>query len=458
MKILKCSLIRIGLLLSFLFLLHHILSIELEYATFEALYKSNPSFGWFFIVLLIVIALLPIIWLFFIKKESVNTIVAKITNSAIRVGTMIGNLMGHHGIIAIRAGFAWLGCGSIVSGGFGMIGGIIYLTVILSLCSNLLLDYVFGKIVAEYQYFSLEPENTKDFLPKNRLGSNSYVNAIDILEAIDKESFLNSSANQKIIKTAIETLEIDQGKFSVNTFLSYVNINFYLGNKLKNETLLSLLYFILNNDDEAKKYANLAIEDARKLNVRRTLPAFIYAASSLKDDSNFTLLTNDYFRYSILAEQSNPLIPLLFSAYLNKILSCFADNLLEVSVLKHIFEIMKEPSLKYFRVQNYSILLKKYIKQLELEQKTIFALTNSVDEAIKNAPKTLIIVTESLKKYSLLTQDAKLIMSEYLVLGFNDQIAEEQMKELQQKLALHVQDEKRLALLVNDLKTLQEKK
>jgi len=425
------------MMLLFIALIPEIVSAATEYATFEAFYKETSYIGWIIAGVGAVIAGAAIIF----TGGTASPIV-------VGVGTWIGGMMGYSGIVATNVGLALLGGGSIAAGGFGIIGGTVLLTAVFSFGTDIVIDYTIGKAITEYKYSSLT-EQSKEMLslpiPLNTDGSNSYKSAIEALNKIDKKSPIYSDVNQQIITQAIQVIENNQEKFG-------------LDKRLKNETLLSLLYFISNDYIKAKQHANLAIEDAKVLNVRRTLPAFIYATSSLYNDKfDFNAITDNYFKSSILEEPNDPLISLLFSIYLDRMQLRFNDNFLNEAALKQIFEIMKAPPLESLRVQNYTILLSRYFIRLKLEQQKISSLASSSNETIKNSPKTLEIVTNSLNKYNQLATDTNQVMGEYLLLDSSNKETKEQITKFHQLLIQYIQDEKRLGLLVNDLKTHQEK-
>lgn len=425
------------MILFFIMLMPEIVSAATEYATFEVFYKETSYIGWIVAGIGALIAGAVIIF----TGGTASPIV-------VGVGTWIGGMMGYSGIVATNVGLALLGGGSIASGGFGIIGGTALLTAVFSFGTDIVIDYTIGKAITEYQYSSLA-DQSKEMLtlpiPLNADGSNSYKSAIEILSKIDKQSPIYTDTNQQIAKRAIEALESNQEKFG-------------LDKRLKNETLLSLLYFISNNYMHAKQHANVAIGDAKTLNIRRTLPAFIYATSSLYDEKfDFNLISENYFKYSILAEPNNPLISLLFSIYLDRMLLRFNDGILDEKAFKQIFAIMKIPELEKLRLQHYTMLLSRYFIRIKLEQQKISSLADSSNETIKNNPKTLETVSISLNKYNQLANDANQIMSEYLLLDSSDKETKAKIAEFYQLLIKYIQDEKRLALLVSDLKTHQEK-
>jgi len=417
------------MMLLFIALIPEIVSAATEYATFESFYKEETSY-----VVLILAGIGAVI---------AGAVVVFTGGTAspivLGVGTWIGGLMGYSGIVATNVGLALLGGGSIASGGFGIIGGTVLLTAVFSFGTDIVIDYTVGTAISAYQYSNLTEQSKKMStlsLPVNYSGSSSYKDAVKILESVEKESSIYSDSNQQKIRKAIPLIEVKLKDLE-------------LGEKLRAESLLSLLYFVSNNYVEAKRHANLAVEYAKVLNISRTLPTFIYATSSLYNEKfDFNSITNDYFKYSILAEPNDPLIPLLFSIYLDRMQLRFNDNFLDEQAFKHIFAIMKAPELEKLRLQNYTALLSRYFIRLKLEQQKISSLVSSSNETIKNNPKTLETVTNSLNKYKILAQDANQVMGEYLLLDLSDKEAKAKTTEFHQLLIKYIQDEKRLTLLV----------
>lgn len=372
-----------------------------EYATFESFYKASPYIGW---AIAAVIAIATGAFIFF-TGGTASPIVATI-------GTWLGGMMGLSGIAATNAGLAMLGGGSIASGGFGIVGGTALLTAALSYGTDVVFDYTVGKAVSEYQYSNLA-EQSKEMptlpLPENSSGPNAYENAIEKLDGIDEESLFYSNNNQKIISRAIKILEADKEELDPEA-------------KSKNETLLSLLYFVSNNYLMAKEYADIAIMHARYSGVGRTLPEFIYATSTLyEEEFDFKAVTKKHFSYSILEEPDNPLIPLLFSLYLDRMQLRFNDDYLDESTLMHVFNIMKSPLLEELRVQNYVILISRYFMYLKLEQQTILSIVNTPNDAIRESVNTLMTVEGSLIKYKQLVVDANHVMTNIIPLELDEE-------------------------------------
>ncbi len=407
-----------------------------EYASFESFYKESSAIGWILAGILAFIAGAVIIF----TGGTASPIV-------ISFGSWIGGMMGLSGIVATNAGLALLGGGSIVSGGFGIIGGTALLTAALSFGTDIVIDYTIGEAVGAYKYSNLTEHSKKMLtlpLPMNDSGPDAYESAMEILEGIDKESPIFSNNNQQVIrrsKTALET----------SHYITDVD------EQAKNDSLLSLLNFVSNDYVKAKEFANLAIKSARASEIKRTLPAFIYATSSLYEENfDFTSITKNYFRHSILAEPDNPLIPLLFSIYLDRMLLRFNDSFLDEKSLNNIFDIMQSPSIEEHRLMNYTILLSRYFIRLKLEQQKITSLSNSSNETIKNSPKTLEAVIDALQRYDVLINDSKKAMKHFLVLEPESEEDRNKAAEFHGLLVSYIQDKERLSALIDDLKKYQD--
>lgn len=404
-----------------------------EYATFESFYKESPDFGWLTAGAIAIIAGAAI----FATGGTASPFV-------VGIGSWIGGLKGLSGAAAANWGLAFLGGGAVVSGGFGIPGGTALLAASLTFGTEVVFDYTLSRAVIEYQYNNLVEHSEKMPTlppPVNRSGSDAYENAIKILEDIDKESPLSANSNQELIRQAISKIETNEESLNENE-------------KIKNKTLLSLLYFLSNDYVEARDHAYTAIEYARTSEIRRTLPAFIYATSSLYEkEFDFAQITNDYFRDSVLKEPDNPLIPLLFSIYLDRTLLRFNDNFLDEEALQHIFAIMKSAELEDLRMQNYTILLSRYFMRLKLEQQKITSLASTENDTIKNSPKTSQVVNDSLKTYKALRGGAENVMSGMLNLDLDDDDRIAQRAKFHSLLLAYTKDEARLNSLVDDLRT-----
>lgn len=421
------------ILLLVAFVLPDVTHAATEYATFESFYKE--PFGMWPWLLAAFIALAAGALIFF-TGGTASPIVAGI-------GSWIGGFMGLSGAAATNTGLALLGGGSIISGGLGMIGGTTLLTAALTFGTGIVIDYTISETISTYEYRNLT-EKSKSMitlpLPINDSGPDVYENAMEILERIDKKSTMFSDSNQQVIHQSITAIKANQYTTDIDE-------------QIKNNSLLSLLNFVSNDYVNAKKFAYSAIQSARELKIKRTLPAFIYATSSLYEERfDFKSTTNDYFRYSILAEPDNPLTPLLFSIYLDRMLLRFNDDFLDEKTLGDIFNIMQSPEIADYRILNYIILQSRYFIRLKLEQQKITSLANSSNEIIKNSQKTLNTVTKSLEKYDVLISGLSNVMDHFLSLQ-PDKIKANRFNTL---LRSYTEDRLRLSWLVDGLRNYQD--
>ena len=326
--------------------------------------------------------------------------------AAIAVGTWIGKLMGFSGAVATNAGLALLGGGSIASGGLGMAGGAALINTSLIFSTAIVFDYAAPRVISDYSYGRLQERSSNMPtlpLPINERGSTSYRAAIDVLRSANSQEPYFTAENREVMKKSIMMIEggVIAGDDSPEGIA-------------RENTLLSLLYFVSNEDffENTRRYAENAIWNARISGIDYTLPAFILATSSAYDEAfDFYSMTDEYFRYAILGEPDNPLIPLLFSIYLDRISLRFDDDHLSETALHSVFEIMTEPALRDYRLVNYQMILKRYFVQLKLNQQKISSLCEATNRTILESPVTLTVVEEAQLTYGELLDDASHVAS-----------------------------------------------
>lgn len=372
-----------------LFVLPEIANAATEYATFESFYR--PSLSWIWIIGGAAVAALIAGAVIFFTGGAASPIVAS-------VGTWAGSLMGWSGIAATNGGLALVGGGSIASGGFGILGGTALLTAALSFGTGVVFDYGTGKAMEAYDY-SKFIENSKKMttlpLPRNKSGPDSYVDALGILKDINQKEALFTNQNQAVIQKAIKTINLAN-----KTVLTAEN-------KSREQSLLALLYFTSNDYVAAKKHADVAYRLAFNANVKATLPAFIYATSSMYDEKPDFKRSTAFFNYAVTNEFDNPLSPLLFAIYLDRVMYRFNDDALPYSVLDTIYVFSeslqsdKRKTIIRLGLQN------RYFTALKIEQQKILSLAGTANKTIKDSPNTLSKVKAALNSYKLLLSSSR---------------------------------------------------
>lgn len=366
-----------------------------EVATFAAFYKKSGAIGWIVTAVFAVIAGAVI----YFTGGTASPIV-------ISIGTWIGNLAGYSGIVATNFGLALLGGGSIASGGLGIAGGVALLTLALEFGTGVAIDYTVNEIDSKYSY-SKFVEQSKTMatlpLPQNDDGPSMYEEAFKVFEKINSEEGYASNYNQQIIQNAV---------LKMNSF-SMDNLNHK--ERAKVNALYSLLYFLLYDYKKAQDYADTSITIARTAQIKRTLPAFIYAVSSLYEDKlDFNNITENYFRYSVLAEPDNKLISLMFAIYLDRIMGRYQDGSLNEYDFRKVLSISEEKSIKEHLPVNLTAILTRYFMVLKINQQKISSLCGSQNSPIKNSEKTLARVKNSLSDYDSFLAGTKFIISKLL--------------------------------------------
>jgi len=417
-------------LIILLFVLQDNLLALTEEATFEVFYIEDSYIGW---IIAGIAALITGAVIFFTGGTASPIVVG--------IGTWIGEMAGLSGIAATNYGLALLGGGSIASGGLGIAGGVAVITVALSFSTDVVIDYTLGSVMSKYSYNKFVEDSKKMPtlpIPQNESGSDEYENTIEYLkENINNKETLFSNHNQTILLKALK-------QYNLST------------NNIKDTTLKSYLYFVTNQYYKAKKYSIKSIEMARNKKIRRTLPAFIYATSSLYDDKfDFDLITNNYFRYSILAEPDNKLIPLMFAIYLDRILYRMNDDSnLNYIALDKIRDIAFEIKDKDTRLQSMVVVMMRYFIRIKIEQQKILALTTTQNKTIKNNIKTLDIVKKSFEEYKNLLIGMKSIINNEDIQKYI--LANDKLKHLNILYAKYEESEKYLQLQIDILEKYQE--
>ncbi|RUM44528.1 MAG: hypothetical protein DSY46_05320 [Hydrogenimonas sp.] len=361
-----------------------------EFATFESFYVESLAIGW----ILSAIIAIAVGFIVFFTGGTASPIV-------ISIGSWIGSLAGYSGIAATNYGLALIGFGSLATGGLGIAGGIAILTAALTFSTEVIIDYTLTTAINTYNYHKFVDDSKKMLtlpIPQNEDGSSEYEKIVEYLkESIDTEKPLFTESNQKVLQHALDQFKIvtDDSK-----------------ERIKDYVLRSYLLFVRNRYREAKEDAQKAIELAREQKLRRTLPAFIYAVSTLYEEKfDYDQLTTNYFRYAILAEPDNAFIPLMFAIYLDRLLYRMNDNTdLNHKSLDKVKEIAMEIKDEEIKAQSLMILLMRYFIRIKIEQQKILALAESENDRIKESPKTLDILKRSLEEYKALLVSMKPIL------------------------------------------------
>lgn len=410
---------------------------------------------------------------------------------AVALGTLIGKFMGLTGAAATNAGLALVGGGAIAAGGLGVAGGAAIVTAVSGVA------FESAAIAGETLYASRKDERETSALyarlvssseglitfpiPTKSSGSDALKDAMSTLGDVDNELPLSVGTNRLLMRKAITKLRWspddrenalaalvhidDEGADSSGKRQASVNdaVDILLQSDeltdMRDASLLSLFYFILNDYTKAKYHADRAIEiaqmeDPEGFAARISLPMFISATSSLYDEDADYEVAISRLKDSLLWEPKNKLVPLLFSIFLDRItLRSMNDGHLNIQVFRDVFDIMRAPSLSEFRLTNYILLLGRYLIHVGNEGLKIRSLAGASDSTIRNHPRTLPYVTNALDTYGQLLRGASDVESNIVVLssdGLND-VQKEAVAALRGEYTRAILERQELSALVNGL-------
>lgn len=369
--------------------IHYFDLFHTHYATFDSFYRSYSSCSWWSCWVFLTATAIIAGGLIFVSVGTASPFVAGI-------GTWVGGLMGYSGAAATSAGLALLGGGSIAAGGFGMAGGAALLTAALSFGTGLVFDYTVDRVWSEYSYQKMTELSESMLtlpLPKNWSGPDAYTDAMYILEDVDRDQPISDENTQEKILLAIEAIE--DASYPLESW-----------DRARVETFLALLHFVSNNYREAKIRAFNAKQLAEMAGIGRTVPAFIYATGLLYDEDVSLSESEYWFRQSILEEVHNPLVPLLFAIYLDRLTLRFGSGQRDDRELRdgylRVFALMKEIEKDIEEKagdSNYTFLLTRFFRLVKLQQQKVTSLALNPDHAAKSDPMVSEEIESALAAY-----------------------------------------------------------
>ena len=359
-----------------------------EYSTFDAFYSPSLSigvFGWTLIALSVVAGALAV---YFSGGTAAGPV-------ATAIGTWIGEMAGLSGAAATSYGLALLGGGAMTAGGLGIAGGAALITATLTFGTEVVTGYGFEKVHSSYESKRfIEDSKTLLTLPPPRVmnGSQAYTASLNQLKNglhldANKPIALTAPENQAQLRSALTIAEAIGGAQNAEETCQL-------------EALKALLQFQLNNYDAAKIAANKSIVLARSIDRRRTLPAFIYAVSSLYEEQpEVDRILFDYFRYSILAEPKNKLIPVLYAVFLDRAMYRYNDGVWTIKHLGCLIDIACEKTIDDVSPECLAIVTARILIQVKKEQQSIYGIARTKSETLLKDTGTKCFLAGRLESY-----------------------------------------------------------
>jgi hypothetical protein len=372
-------------------------------STFESFYRPAFSISWVIAGLsAVVIGILVFVGLPVVGPGMVAVIGT--------IGTSIGGLFGLAGVAATNFGLAILGGGALVTGGFGMAGGTAVLAAALTFGTQVIFDYSAGTLLSKYESSKFsEASLTMMSLPlpvntdgpksveaagkalKGTLAADSWHCVKQFPESIDEFKQCIASkqkAQRELVRGAIAVM---------GTYKSTPETS--LEGAERENAMSALLHFLANDYIGAKNAAQRAYALGIKSSDTPTLPAFIWAASMLYDDKPNFKDSFSRFQYAIAAEPKNPLTPVLFSAYLDRLSYRLNDRAATVAEIDRINAFSQALGDDERKLAIQQTLLAHYLMQIKVSQQRVISLTNTQNKGIRENPLTLEIVKVSFMEY-----------------------------------------------------------
>ncbi len=417
------------------------------------------------------------------------------------VATWVGGWgTGLSGAAALNHGLALLGGGTVAAGGLGKAGGAALLSIALGTSAEVpiwtatelyealeeepegrTIDY--NKLLPQRQWHTVLP------LPVNTSGPVAYEAGLKVLEKIKKIGNDGDGNDGDDYDYAFYRQVVREAIHAVRWALPFSSIQFrgslegldealpysspenrtiivdaveHLMNDLSaveeiaDASLLALLYFNLDDDERANKYAKraqvIAYSSESDITESANLAIFIEAVTTLREEKFDWKSVIDRVEKAALSDPKNALLPLMFSILLDRIGQRINDGYLDEKHLYHVFELMDHDDIAEFKRRNFLVVLSRYLQRLEMERSTIKILTQTENETILSNPRTLDTLEESLRAYKSLLDDGTKVKNRIAVFDLEEEDTREvaKLKAAFERYSFKIQE---LASLVDKVRT-----
>ena len=369
----------------------HAAVIGSDYGTFNTFYQENIGvWGWVGLGFAAVLGVIITIW----------TLGTGTPAWCAAVGTWIGGTLGFSGAVATNVGLALLGGGSVAAGGWGIAGGVVVLVAATTFSTELLIGYTIEKACSSYtdEQFSRECRRMMHLpLPVNTSGGIAYCAAQQYIATnYDKEKLVVEGGNPQVIRDAIVKLSALLGQEADAR------------NRVKDDTMLALLYWLSGNPNQAIQRAVAANATAKQWNekdswfynyaITPTMANFILAVCRL--EAEMVAEHSEAFKYSVLSEPGNKLVPLLFGIYLDRLIELYHYDKVKTKDLKAVVDIANDPTIVHHAPVVSVMLAARLLVEIKRCQQDIIVITSSTDAVIRKKANIRELLNEKLDRYN----------------------------------------------------------
>jgi hypothetical protein len=322
-----------------------------EVATFDSFYAKDRTAAW------VVGGLLGV--------ASVAAVVYTGGGATPVVATWAGNMMGLSGAAATNAGLAMFGGGSIASGGLGMLGGTVVLGTGVAGAEFVVGDKIDGALAsAEYKRYVENSRRLMNFpMPRNDSGSDNFDAAVEILDKADPNRPAADDRNKRFVWRAIDLLNESERDAD-------------LEERVRKQTLISILWFSLNEPANSAKHAEEALRLAHKAEVRDTMPALLVALGELCKDEPDYRRSLSLFERAISRENGSRFQPLAYMIYADRLMTTVAGRPRAAEMLEKLYRVQGGVEYRQERSLMHVALVNHHAWELERQKNRVVALTD----------------------------------------------------------------------------------
>lgn len=423
MKSMSKRFLRLSIALGTCALIASTSALAADGATFESFYRPAWSLSW---VMAGTAALL------FGLMIATGVVAVPATMMAVinGIGGSIGSMFGLSGAAATNFGLALLGGGSLINNGLGMAGGTIMLATALSFSTDVVFDYAVNTVQAPFSERSFAEASWKMMtlpLPRNTSGPESVVAAGKELDTSMADSAWQCAKAGR--PTSIDHFQSciagkeqpqrQRVRAALATLRAFSNTpETTIETAERKGAMYALLLFLNNEYQSAEKAADVAYELGLKASHTPTLPAFISGTSTLYNEKPNFGRSFALFQYAITAEPKNPLTPVLFSTYLDRLSYRLNDGSATLNEFDRVTNFAVTLGDDDRKIAIQQILLANYFMQLKVAQQQIISLTGTQNKTVRENPTTIARVKQSNSEYSrILATTKNLIDRQVALLG-----------------------------------------
>jgi tetratricopeptide (TPR) repeat protein len=218
---------------------------------------------------------------------------------------------------------------------------------------------------AEYKRYVENSRRLINFpMPRNYSGSDNFEASVEILEEADSNLPSADDRNKRYVWQAIDLLNEPE-------------VSADLEERVRKQTLISILWFGLNEPRKSAIHAEEALRLAIKAEVRGTMPSLLVALGELSKDEPDYDRSLSLFERAIARENDSRFQPLAYMIYADRLMASVAGTELAAEMLNALYRIQGDVSYRQERALMHVSLVEHHAWELERQKSRVAALTDT---------------------------------------------------------------------------------